>query len=53
MSTLQSLAGASRIPGPHDKVYKDECFFSFDSPVIACLKKLAKLFRDEISVFGI
>ena len=33
MTTLQSLSGASRIPGPHDKVYKDECFFSFDSPV--------------------
>ena len=32
MTTLQSLAGASKIPGPHDKVYKDECFFSFDSP---------------------
>ena len=33
MTTLQSLAGASRIPGPHDKVYKDECLFSFDNPV--------------------
>jgi len=32
MTTLQALAGASKIPGPRDKVYKDECFFSFDSP---------------------
>ena len=33
MATLQSLASASCIPGPQDKVYKDECFFSFDNPV--------------------
>ena len=31
--SLQGLASASRIPSPHDKVYKDECFFSFDNPV--------------------
>ena len=30
---LQGLASASRIPSPNDKVYKDECFFSFDNPV--------------------
>merc|ERR1711953_1085574 len=29
---LQGLASASRIPSPNDKVYKDECFFSFDNP---------------------
>lgn len=22
-----------KVPGPHDKVYKDECVYSFDSPV--------------------
>ena len=22
-----------KTPGPNDKVYKDECFYSFDSPV--------------------
>ncbi len=33
MTTLQSLAGEARIPGPHDKIFKDECFFSFDNPV--------------------
>jgi len=32
MATIQSLAGAAKIPGPHDKVYKDECFYSFDNP---------------------
>ena len=43
MTTLQSLSGASRIPGPHDKVYKDECFFSFDSPVSKLKEILKKL----------
>ena len=33
MTAFEGLAGSSRIPGPHDKVYKDECFFSFDNPV--------------------
>ena len=22
-----------KTPGPNDRVYKDECFYSFDSPV--------------------
>ena len=43
MTTLQALAGASKIPGPRDKVYKDECFFSFDSPVRYVDKNCHKL----------
>ena len=33
LSLLTSHAGRVRIPDQRDKVYKDECFFSFDSPV--------------------
>ena len=49
MTTLQSLAGASRIPGPHDKVYKDECLFSFDNPVSHFLNLTLKKNRPVIN----
>ena len=35
-SMLSPQAGKVRIPEPRDKVFKDEGFFSFDSPV--CIK---------------
>lgn len=36
ISLAAAAAKGARIPGPCDKVYKDECLFSFDSPVILC-----------------
>ena len=30
---LSPYAGKARIPDHRDKIFKDECFFSFDSPV--------------------
>ena len=33
MEVIAANLGRVRSPGPADKVYKDECFYSFDSPV--------------------
>lgn len=30
---LQPHLSKIRIPGPSDRIYKDECVFSFDTPV--------------------
>ena len=35
-SILAPFAGRVRLPDHRDKIFKDECFFSFDSPV--CIK---------------
>lgn len=32
MDIIKSNSERIKTPGPNDKVYKDECFFSFDSP---------------------
>lgn len=33
-----------KIPGPNDKVYKDECLFSFDNPVSEATSNIIRLF---------
>lgn len=33
MDLLNQHLSKIRVPGPNDKVYKDECMFSFDNPV--------------------
>ena len=33
LGLLQELAAEARIPGPQQLVHKDECIYSFDSPV--------------------
>ena len=32
MDIIKSNSERIKTPGPNDKVFKDECFFSFDSP---------------------
>ena len=33
MEVIAANLDRIKTPGPNDKVYKDECFYSFDSPV--------------------
>lgn len=33
MELLKRQLDEVKIPGPNDKIYKDECMFSFDTPV--------------------
>jgi hypothetical protein len=37
MDVIAANLDRIRTPGANDKVYKDECFYSFDSPVISDL----------------
>jgi len=32
---MNEVAGGLRPPGPGDRVFKDECMYSFDTPVIS------------------
>ena len=33
MEIIKENLSRIKVPGPGDKVFKDECFYSFDSPV--------------------
>ena len=33
MDIIKENLGRIKVPGPGDKVFKDECFYSFDNPV--------------------
>ena len=34
MELIKNNLDRIKVPGPGDKVFKDECFYSFDTPVI-------------------
>ncbi len=45
-----------RIPNQHDKVYNEECLFSFDSPdsaegLFVCMEKFVGLGRDHVEQY--
>lgn len=44
MDSLTPHLSKIKIPGPQDKVYKDECVYSFDNPV--------NLFIIYVSIFS-
>ena len=34
MDIIKDNLSRIKVPGPGDKVFKDECFYSFDNPVL-------------------
>ena len=58
MAGLQPFANSVRIPGRNDKVFKDECFYSFDSPtcdtgLYICLKSFLGFGRDYVENYSL
>ena len=54
---LSPYAGRARIPDHRDKIFKDECLFSFDSPVCIDLKVIfhipLEIISDKLQVSNI
>merc|ERR1719309_110693 len=56
MEVLKSNLNSVRVPGPGDKVYKDECLYSFDSPesetgLYICLSKFIGVGRPYLEKY--
>ena len=57
METIKNNLDRVKTPGPGDKVYKDECFFSFDSPecergLYVCLNRWIGVGRKHLTRYS-